>query len=200
MRKSASILAVGMISLACISCGGSSPATAKTESAVTPATPAIPADYQAAAEKDLGSETEILVYGDLAKTGRTQLLAVNRLKVTPAGAAPGTLVTRIAVIENDNGAWKEIFRGDEHLQNAKGFLGGIPLAPVNGWRLQIEQDAEKGLEMYFTPIEKPAGGYVQTIGVRWNPKVERYESLDRNFEQFLSELPALETPESQMRQ
>jgi hypothetical protein len=201
MRKTASvmssILATGMIALAFTSCGGSSSAPAKKDAQ---AAPAIPADYQAAAEKSLGSETEVLVYGDLAKNGHTEVLAVNRLKITPDGSVPGTLVTRVALIENDNGQWKEVFRCDEHLQNTKGFLGGIPLAPVNGWRLQIEQDAEKGLEMYFTPLAKPAGGYVQTIGVRWNSKVERYESLDRNYEQFLTELPALETPDSQMRQ
>jgi hypothetical protein len=197
MRKMAILLGAGMIAFACASCGSSSPAPAKTAAA---AVPAIPADYQAAAEKGLGSETDVLVFGDLAKNGHTQVLAVNRIKVTPEGMAPGTLVMRAAVIENDNGAWKEIFRCDEHLQNTKGFLGGIPLAPVNGWRLQFEQDAEKGLQMYFTPLAKPAGGYVQTIGVRWNPKVERYESLDRNFQEFLTELPALETPESQIRQ
>jgi hypothetical protein len=37
------------------------------------------------------------------------------------------------------------------------------------------------------------------IEVRWNAKVKRYQSLDRNFENFLGELPSLETPESQIR-
>src|ERR1700690_742179 len=197
MKKSARLFGAGLVMLACVSCGSSTPAPAK---AVTPVAPAIPADYQAAAEKSLGSETEVLLYGELAKTGRTQVLAVNRLKVTPDGMAPGTLVTRVALIENDNGSWKELFRCDEHLQNTKGYLGGIPRAPVNGWRLQTEQDAGKGLEMYFTPLVKPSGGYVQTIEVRWNPKDQRYQSLDRNFAQFLTEVPALETPESQIRQ
>lgn len=185
-----------MIALLCASCGDSKPQSAKTDA---PAAPAIPADYQAAADKSLGSETEVLLFGDLAKNEHVQVLAANRIKVTPDGSAPGTLVMRAAIIESDNGSWKEIFRCDEHLQNTKGFLGGIPLAPVNGWRLQIEQDAVKGLVMYFTPLAKPAGGYVQTIGVRWNSKVERYESLDRNFQEFLTEVPALETPESQIR-
>jgi hypothetical protein len=194
MRNTPILVGAVLLTLACSSCGSSSPVPAKT------AAPAIPADYQAAADKSLGSETEVLLYGDLAKNEHVQVLAVNRLKVTPDGMAPGTLVTRAALIENDNGSWKEIFRCDEHLQNTKGFLGGIPLAPVNGWRLQTEQDADKGLEMYFTPLAKPAGGYVQTIGVRWNPKELRYQSLDRNFTQFLNEVPALETPESQIRQ
>ena len=197
MKKALIMAGAVLVMLACISCGSSSPAPSNT---ATPAAPAIPADYQAAAEKSLGSETEVLLYGDLAKNEHVQVLAVNRLKVTPDGMAPGTLVMRAALIENDNGSWKEIFRCDEHLQNTKGFLGGIPLAPVNGWRLQTEQDTDKGLEMYFTPLAKPSGGYVQTIGVRWNPKELRYQSLDRNFTQFLNEVPALETPESQIRQ
>ena len=51
------------------------------------------------------------------------------------------------------------------------------------------------LVMYFTPLDKPAGGYIQTIGIRWNPKVKRYESLDRTYEQFLGESPTLEIPD-----
>lgn len=180
-----------------MSCGNSKPQPAKTE-APAASVPSIPADDQAVAEEALGSETDVLLYGDLAKNGHVQVLAVNRVKVTPQETAPGTLVTRLAVLENDNGTWKEIFRCDDHLKNAKGFLGGIPLAPVSAWRLQFEQDADKGLVMYFTPLAKPAGGYIQTIGVRWNPKVERYQSLDRQFEQFLVEVPSLETPESQL--
>jgi hypothetical protein len=182
----------------CAGCGGSSSQPAKSEAAV-PAAPAVPPDIQAAAETALGSETDVLAFGDLAKNGKMELLAANQLKVTPEGVAPGTLVTRAAVIEKDDGTWKEIFMCDEHLKNPKGYLGGIPLAPVNSWRLQFEQDATKGLIMYFTPLAKPQGGYVQTIGVRWNQKAERYQSLDRSFEQFLTEVETLETPESQIR-
>lgn len=190
-----------MIAVAMASCGGSSTPLAKTESAVAkPAAPAIPPDIQKAAESALGSETEVLVYGDLAKNGHQQVLAVNRLKVTPQGTVPGTLATRAAIIENDGGTWKEIFRCDDHLKNTNGFLGGTPLAAVPAWRLQYEQDPEKGLQMYFTPLEKPQGGYITTIGVRWNPKMKRYGSLDRNYEQFLGEVPALETPERQIQQ
>jgi hypothetical protein len=195
MRKTTIIAAAAFVALLCVSCGDSK----KQQEQAQPVVPAIPAEYQSAAEHGLGSDTDVLLYGDLAKNGHVQILAANRIKVTPQGAAPGTLVTRAALLENDNGSWKEIFRCDEHLQNTKGFLGGIPLAPVNGWRLQVEQDVAKGLEMYFTPIQKPAGGYVETIGVRWNPKVERYESMDRKYEVFLTEIPALETPQSQIR-
>jgi hypothetical protein len=181
------------------SCGGTSPTASKSDApAAAPAKPAVPAEIQSAAEAALGSETEVLAYGDLAKNGHQEVLAVNRLKITPQTHAAGTLVSRVVVIENDNGRWKELFRCDEHLKNTEGFLGGTPLSPVTGWRLQSEQDADKGLELYFTPIEKPAGGYVQTLGVRWNPELKRYQSLDRTFEQFLGEVPSLETPQSQL--
>lgn len=198
MRKITLLAIAGVIALACASCGKSSPAPASTVAAA-PAPPAIPPDIQAAADAALGSETEVLAHGDLARTGRQQVLAINRLKGNPEKALAGTLVTRVAVIENDGRLWKEVFRCDEYLKNANGYLGGTPLAAVGGWRLQYEEDATKGLEMYFTPIAKPEGGYIQTIGVRWNPALKRYQSLSRDYEQFLGETPALETPQSVVR-
>lgn len=200
MKSLALIAAASVAAMACASCGGSSssqPAKAQA-AAPSPAAPVIPPDIQAAADASLGSDTDVLAFGDLAKNGHQQLLAVNRVKGNQQTAAAGTLVSRVAVVENDGGAWKELFRCDEHLKNTEGFLGGIPLAPVNGWRLQYEQDAQKGLQMYFTPIAKPAGGYIQTIGVHWNPKVKRYQSLDRTYEQFLGEVPSLEIPQSEL--
>lgn len=158
-----------------------------------------PAEVQSAAEAALGAETEVLAYGDVSKNGHQQAVAVNRLTVTPERAAPGIWVTRTVVIENDDGIWKEIFLCDQHLKNPSGYLGATPLTPVNDWRLQFEQDQEKGLQMYFTPLAQPKGGYIVMIGVRWNPKVKRYQSLDKGFQQFLGELPTLETPESQAR-
>ena len=164
-----------------------------------PTTPAVPDDIQKAAETALGSETEVLLYGDLAKNGSRQILAVNRMKGTPQVAMPGTVITRGVILENIGGTWKEILRCDEHLENPKGFLGNIPLAPVNGWRLQYEQDNDKGLLLYFTPAANPKGARALPVEVRWNAKAKRYQSMDRNFENFLYELPALETPESQVR-
>ena len=164
-----------------------------------PTTAAVPDDIQKAAETALGSETEVLLYGDLAKNGSRQILAVNRMKGTPQVAMPGTVITRGVILENIGGTWKEILRCDEHLENPKGFLGNIPLAPVNGWRLQYEQDNDKGLLLYFTPAADPKGARMLPVEVRWNTKAKRYQSMDRNFENFLYELPALETPESQVR-
>src|SRR5580704_6652150 len=93
-----------------------------------PATPAVPDEVQKAAETALGSDTEVLLYGDLAKNGSRQILAVNRIKGTPQVAMPGTVITRGVILENIGGTWKEILRCDEHLENPKGFLGNIPLA------------------------------------------------------------------------
>ncbi len=180
-----------------VSCSGPTPAS--KPAAAQPQAPAVPAELQQVAEGVLGSESEVLAFGDLARTGRQQILVINRLKTTPQGMAPGILLTRAVLVENDGGAWKEVFRCDEHLKNTHGFLAATPLASVTGWRLQYEQHADKGLVMYFTPLAQPTGGYIQTIGVRWNPEAKRYQSLDRTFEHFLGETPALEQPEMRLR-
>lgn len=198
ITRLATACAIGL-GLTLAACSGPSPKPQESTAASQPAAPAVPQEMQSAAESSLGGETEVLVFGDLARNGRTEVLAVNRLKVTPQGAVPGTLVTRAVIIENDGGTWKEVFRCDEHLKNTQGYLGGQPLAPVAGWRLKYEQSEDKGLEMYFTPIAKPQGGYIQPVAVRWNPAVKRYESLDRDFKDFLGEAASLETPQSELR-
>ncbi|MFY9528043.1 MAG: hypothetical protein WBC04_09965 [Candidatus Acidiferrales bacterium] len=190
---------VVVIALSVASCGGSTASNPKTEEAAKPAEPEVPPDIQQVADSALGSETDVLAFGDLTRTGKQQVLAINRLKKALKGAVPGILLTRAVVVENDGGNWKQVFLCDEHLKNTNGFLEGTPLAGVNGWRLQYEQHEDTGLVMYFTPLEKPAGGYVQMIGVRWNPKVKRYQSLDRTYQQFQGETPALETPEMNLR-
>ncbi len=157
-----------------------------------PPAPAIPEEVVAAAEAILGSEAEVLLHGDLARNGAMQVLVINRIKETPEGLAPGTLFTRAAIVEKAGDKWIEVFRCDEHLKNPKGFLAATPLSAVAGWRMQSEQDKEKGLVMYFTPLSKPAGGSLLTIGVRWNPKAKRYQSMDRNYQAFLGETPMLE--------
>lgn len=194
---------IGLTMLLCAlallaACSQSAPPTAEQGPAKS-AAPAVPAEIASVAQSVLGSEAEVLVFGDLARTGRQQVLVVNRLSKTPAGTVPGILVTRAVLAEENAGKWKEVFRCDEHLKNPNGFLGATPIAPVTGWRLQYEQSAEKGLSLYFTPLETSLGGHIPTIGVRWNPKVKRYQSLDRNFEQFLGELPSLERMNSYLR-
>lgn len=188
------------------------PAPAAKSSASATATPApgttpggtpdkplqIPDDIQNVAVKSLGEETTVLAYGNLANNSKQQILAINALKTTPPGVAPGILFNRLVVLQKNGDVWKEVLRGDEHLENEKGYLGGIPLAPVSGWRLQLDQtDATKGMAMYFSPIVAPKGGHIAALEVRWNPKVGRFQSMDTTFTQFVSEVPQLETPESQ---
>lgn len=183
-------------------CGQEAPAPTKTEPAVAakPAEPAVPEDVQSAATSLLGTETQVLVFGDLAKTGRQQFVAANVVPKTPKNNDPGTVVTRLVVAENQDGKWAEILRCDEHLKNSKGYLGLTPINPVTGWRLQYEQDPEKGLQLYLTPIKGTGDAHVLPIGVRWNPQTKRYQSLDRTYEHFLLESPTMGgTPKSTLR-
>ncbi len=93
--------------------------------------PAVPEDMQAAAQNLLGKETQVLVFGDLAKTGKQQFLAANVVPKTPKNDIPGTIVTRAVLAEETDGKWSELLRCDEYLKNAKGYLA---LDAVNGCR------------------------------------------------------------------
>jgi hypothetical protein len=151
----------------------------------------VPEDIQSAAQSLLGVETQVLLFGDLAKTGKQQFLAANVVPKTPKNNLPGTIVTRAVIAENQDGQWGEIFRGDEYLKNAHGYLGLTPLSQVTGWRVQYEQDPVTGLQLYFTPLSGTGDAHVIPIGVRWNPATKRYQSLDRTYEHFLLEAPSL---------
>jgi hypothetical protein len=192
----ASALATAVLLLA--SCG-SEPAKPAAQAESKSAEPAIPEDIQAAAKALLGSENQVLLFGDLAKTGKQQFLAANVVPNTPKSTVAGLVITRAVIAENEDGKWAEMFRCDEHLKNSKGFLGLTPLAAVTGWKLQYEQSAEKGLQLYFTPLQNGGAAHVLPIGVRWNPATKRYQSLDRNYEHFLVEAPTLENPRSMLR-
>lgn len=181
-------------------CGTESPGQKPAaETQAKAAEPAIPEEVQSAAEAFLGKDTKVLVFGDLAKNGNQEFLAADIVAKTPTNNVPGTIVTRAIVAENNDGKWAEVFRCDEHLKNAKGYLGLTPINPVTGWRLQYEQDPEKGLQLYLTPLSVGGGPHVLPIGVRWNPSKERYQSLDHTYEHFLPEAPALDTPRSVLR-
>jgi len=171
-------------------CGQSTQQPASTVEA-KPAEPVVPDEIQSAADSLLGKETKVLLFGDLAKNGKQEFLAANVVPKTPKNNLPGTIVTRAVIAENDDGKWIEVLRCDEHLKNTKGFLGLTPLEPVTGWRIQFEQDPEKGLEIYFTALKGTSAEHVLPIGVRWNVKAGRYQSLDRTYEHFLSEASAL---------
>jgi len=188
-----------LCSLAMVASCSQQPAETPQPAPASASAPVVPPEVENVAKSVLGSEAEPLLWGDLARTGRQQVLVINRLNATPKNVAPGILVTRAALVSKEEGKWVELFRCDEHLKNPKGYLGGTPLSAVSGWRLQYEQNSQKGFSMYFTPLARPAGGYIQTIGVRWNPAAKRYQSLDRSFEKFQGETPALGTVESQLR-
>jgi len=179
-------------------CGTDAPKSA-TQAETKPAEPVVPEEIQSASQSLLGSESQVLVFGDLAKNGKQEFLAANVVPKTPTNNLPGTIVTRVVVAENTDGQWAEVLRCDEHLKNQKGFLGLTPLAPVTGWRLQYEQNGEKGLQLYFTPLKGITDSHVLPIGVRWNPQTKRYQSLDRSYEHFLNEAASLSTAHSNLR-
>lgn len=193
---------LGMISLsvAMSGCGSDAPQPKSAPAAETkPPEPAIPDEIQAAAKVLLGSDAQVLLVGDLAKNGKRQFLAANVVPKTPKNNIPGTVITRAIVAQDDNGKWTELLRCDEHLKNAKGFLGLTPLDSITGWRLQYEQNAEKGLQLYFTPLKVNGDTHVLPVGVRWNPATNRYQSLDSTYEHFLKESTSLENVRSMLR-
>jgi hypothetical protein len=169
------------------------------EEPAKPAAPAVPEEMQDAATSLLGKETQVLVFGDLAKTGKQQFLAANVVPKTPKNDIPGTIVTRAVLAEETDGKWSELLRCDEYLKNAKGYLALTPLTPISGWKVQWDQDPVKGIQLYFTPIKGPADKHVLPIGIAWNPATKRYQSLDLTYEHFLMEKPSLDTARSVLR-
>ena len=194
------IFSLSFLSLAILlgGCGTDGPKSA-SQAATKPAEPVVPEEIQQAAESLLGSESQVLLFGDLAKNGKQEFLAANVVPKTPTNNLPGTIVTRVVVAENADGQWAELLRCDEHLKNQKGFLGLTPLAAVTGWRLQYEQNDEKGLQLYFTPLKGTTDSHNLPIGVRWNPSTRRYQSLDRAYEHFLLESPSIQDARSVLR-
>ena len=183
-----------------VGCGTEEPKPSSEPAAeAKPAAPAIPEDIQDAAKHLLGSDAQVLLAGDLAKNGKRQLLAANVVPKTPQNNVPGTVVTRAIVAQDDDGKWTELLRVDEHLKNQKGYLGLTPLDSITGWRLQYEQNPEKGLQLYFTPLKVNGDTHVLTIGVRWNPATNRYQSLDASYEHFLKESSTLQNVRSSLR-
>ncbi|MGC2670350.1 MAG: hypothetical protein WA299_00675 [Candidatus Acidiferrum sp.] len=182
-------------------CGDETPQNTTAETPAKPAEPAVPEGMQAAAQNLLGKETQILVFGDLAKTGKQQFLAANVVPKNPKNPMPGTIVTRAVLAEKTDDQWSELLRCDEYLKNSKGYLAMTPLESVAGWRVQYDQDPVKGIQLYFTPI-KGAGAsdpHLLPIGIAWNPATKRYQSLDRTYEHFLMETPSLSTARSVLR-
>src|SRR5271157_2989013 len=165
-----------------------------------PQKPAIPEEVLDATKSLLGSAAQVLLYGDLAKTGKQQLLAANVVPNTPKSTVAGLVVTRAVIAENEDGKWVELVRCDEHLKNGKGYLALTPLEAVSGWRLQYENSAEQeGLSLYLTPVQADTNARTLPIAVRWNPATKRYQSMDYSYTHFLNEAPVLENPRSKLR-
>ena len=188
-------LALSLVFAGC----GSEPPKSVNDADKKPAEPVVPQEYQEIASTLLGSDAQVLLYGDLAKTGTQQILAANVLPNTPKSTVAGTVVTRAVIAENENGKWTELFRADEYLKNQKGFLALTPLQAVTGWKLQYENSPEKGMSLYFTPVKQGSSEKTLPIAVRWNPAVKRYESMDMSYEHFLGEAPTLGSPRSALR-
>ncbi|MGB2635738.1 MAG: hypothetical protein WAM58_17550 [Candidatus Acidiferrum sp.] len=192
---SAAFLAVTLLFSGC----SSAPPKPAEETAKKPVEPAVPEDIQDAAHALLGSDAQVLLFGDLAKTGTEQFLAANVVPNTPKSTVAGTVVTRAVVAENVNGQWTELVRADEYLKNQKGYLALTPLQAVQGWKLQYENSPEQGMSLYFTPIKQGAAEKTLPIAVRWNPETKRYESMDMTYQHFLGESPSLGSPRSSLR-
>jgi hypothetical protein len=187
------------VTLALAGCGSESPKPA-AEAEQKPAAPAVPEDVQSAAESLLGSGTQVLLFGDLAKTGTEQLLAANVVPNTPKSTVAGTVVTRAVVAEKVDGNWTELLRADEYLKDQKGYLAMTPLQAVTGWKLQYEQNPQTGVSLYFTPVtQSGANGKTLPIAVRWNPEKKRYQSMDMSYQHFLNESPSLASPRSVLK-
>jgi hypothetical protein len=188
-----------LASLLLTGCGDDPAPKPAAEEPAKPAAPAVPEDMQAAAQNLLGKETQVLVFGDLAKTGKQQFLAANVVPKTPKNDIPGTIVTRAVLAEETDGKWSELLRCDEYLKNAKGYLALTPLAAVAGWKVQWDQDPVKGIQLYFTPVKSGPDKHVLPIGIAWNPATKRYQSLDMTYEHFLMEKATLDTARSVLR-
>ena len=194
------IFSLSLLSLAFLLNGcGADASKPSSQAEAKPAEPVVPEEIQLAATSLLGSESQVLAFGDLAKNGKQEFLAANVVPKTPTNNLPGTIVTRAVVVENSDGNWTELLRCDEHLKNQKGYLGLTPLASVTGWRLQYEQNNDKGLQLYFTPLKGISDSHILPIGVRWNPETKRYQSLDRSYEHFLLESPSMQDARSKLR-
>lgn len=179
--------------------GCGNPAKPASEQKPSNAAPAIPEEIANAGRGALGNESEVLAYGDLALSGRQQVLVINRLIKPGAEQTPSIVFTRLAVLEGDAGKWKEVLLCDEHLKNSSGFLGGTPAASITAWRLQFEKNPEKGLLLFFMPYQQGAAVRNQTIEVRWNPEVKRYQAMDATFTTFVGEAPAIEEIHRQLK-
>jgi hypothetical protein len=201
-----------VVGVAMLLMAGCSPApqVLTTNKATNPDPPRETPETQSMAEAALGKQAEVLAHGDLARNGLEQILVVNRSANGNNGGEEklsAVLITRVAILQKNNGKWSEVLLGDEHLKNPYGYLGGSPTGRVNGWRLQYALETNQGLELKFTPASAGAANpdsdedepAERSVVVRWNARLKRYQSMDQAHETYLNEVPLLETPQSILR-
>jgi hypothetical protein len=193
-----SVFCLFLLGAAFSGCSSESPKPA-LQAESKPAEPAVPEEMQNAAMALLGSDAQVLLHGDLASTGKQQILAANVVPNTSKSVVPGTVITRAVVAENQDGKWMELMRCDEYLKNPKGFLALTPLQPVTGWKLQYEEGSDKVMTLYFTPIKSGTTQRTLPIAVKWNSATKRYQSMDPSYQHFLGEAASLENPRSTLR-
>src|SRR5260370_9792970 len=107
-----------------------------TQAETKQAAPPVPEEIQLAAASLLGSESQVLAFGDLAKNGKQEFLVANVVPKTPTNNLPGTIVSRAVVVENSDGQCTEVLRRDAPLKNQNGYLGLSPLSPVTASLVQ----------------------------------------------------------------
>ena len=112
-------LAVLALSLSAGGCGSDSSKSADQSEKKSAEAP-VPEELQDVAHTLLGSDAQVLLYGDLAKNGKQEILAANVVPNTPKSTVAGTVVTRAVVAENEDGKWTELMRADEYLKNTNG--------------------------------------------------------------------------------
>jgi hypothetical protein len=191
-----------LICVLAVASGCSAPGQTKTEAeaASQAATTQAPPEIQAVAATLLGSGAAVLAFGDLAHNGRDQAFVADRLVDAPESGGQGASFTRAAILQREGTKWSEVLRCDEYLKNPAGYLGGAPVAPTTGWRVEFDRSGkDKGREFLFTPLRAAGETPMSTITVRWNPSVNRYQALDHENGHFLGEAPSLETPTSPLR-
>src|SRR5258707_14032626 len=104
-------LLVSLVLSALVAGCGTTPAPKPEEPvAAKPAEPAVPDEVRSAADSLLGSESQVLAFGDLAKTGKQQILVANVGPKTPQNSITGTIVKRAVIGENDSGQTRGDFR------------------------------------------------------------------------------------------
>ena len=215
-KRMALLLALGAGVLCCAACGNdhnSSTAATTAPAAAAPAT-VIPDEEAAAAKAALGSDAQVLLFGEVGGAGTQQVVAIDALPGAPSApmdqyirrgaptppniGEPGVKVSRVSILDKENGSWSEVLRVDEYLKNRNGYLRGGPATAVAGWSLQPGVEGGRQV-LHFTALAPEAAVRSGPISVAWNPKTKLYQSLDLSGKQFLGETRTLDTAKSQMK-